>query len=53
MLPYILITAQNFSFAGLDWQKIGAVMVPINARFMYEESAWIINHCQAHFCGNK
>lgn len=24
-------------------------MVPINARFMYEESAWIINHCQAHF----
>lgn len=39
----------EFFFCWFGLAKIGAVMVPINARFMYEESAWIINHCQAHF----
>ena len=34
----------EFFFCWFGLAKIGAVMVPINARFMYEESAWIINH---------
>ncbi len=29
MLPYILITAQNFSFAGLDWQKLALLWCPL------------------------
>lgn len=39
----------EFFFCWFGLAKIGAVMVPINARFMHEESAWIINHCQAHY----
>lgn len=39
----------EFFFCWFGLAKIGAVMVPINARFMYDESAWIINHCQAHY----
>ncbi len=32
----------NLSFAGLRAGKIGAIMVPINARLLREESAWIV-----------
>lgn len=37
----------EFIWCWFGLAKIGAIMVPINARFLHNESAWIINHCQA------
>lgn len=36
----------EFFFCWFGLAKIGAIMVPVNARFKYEESAWIIQNCQ-------
>lgn len=37
----------EFIFCWFGLAKIGAIMVPINARLLQEESAWILHHCQA------
>ncbi|HBO24213.1 MAG TPA: crotonobetaine/carnitine-CoA ligase [Providencia sp.] len=37
----------EFFFCWFGLAKIGAIMVPVNARFRYEESAWIMENCQA------
>ena len=37
----------EFFFCWFGLAKIGAIMVPVNARFRFEESAWIIENCQA------
>jgi carnitine-CoA ligase len=37
----------EFIFCWFGLAKIGAVMVPINARFLTEESAWLVNNCHA------
>ena len=37
----------EFIFCWFGLAKIGAIMVPINARFLVSESAWILNNCQA------
>ncbi|MBJ3813489.1 crotonobetaine/carnitine-CoA ligase [Shimwellia pseudoproteus] len=37
----------EFIFCWFGLAKIGAIMVPINARFLLAESAWIMNNCQA------
>ncbi|QCJ69022.1 crotonobetaine/carnitine-CoA ligase [Providencia heimbachae] len=37
----------EFFFCWFGLAKIGAIMVPVNARFRYEESAWIMQNCQA------
>ncbi|MBB1199443.1 crotonobetaine/carnitine-CoA ligase [Enterobacteriaceae bacterium 89] len=37
----------EFIFCWFGLAKIGAIMVPINARFLAEESSWLIQSCQA------
>lgn len=37
----------EFIFCWFGLAKIGAVMVPINARFLAEESSWLLQSCQA------
>ena len=37
----------EFIFCWFGLAKIGAIMVPINARFLAEESSWLIQNCQA------
>lgn len=37
----------EFIFCWFGLAKIGAVMVPINARLLSDESRWILNHCEA------
>lgn len=37
----------EFIFCWFGLAKIGAVMVPVNARFLLSESAWILNNCRA------
>lgn len=37
----------EFIFCWFGLAKIGAIMVPINARFLAEESRWLIQNCQA------
>lgn len=37
----------EFIFCWFGLAKIGAIMVPINARFLAEESAWLVQNCQA------
>lgn len=37
----------EFIFCWFGLAKIGAIMVPINARFLAEESAWLVNNCHA------
>lgn len=36
----------EFFFCWFGLAKIGAIMVPINARYKYNESAWIMQNCQ-------
>ncbi|WP_337049419.1 crotonobetaine/carnitine-CoA ligase [Serratia fonticola] len=37
----------EFIFCWFGLAKIGAIVVPINARFLIEESRWLVDNCQA------
>lgn len=37
----------EFIFCWFGLAKIGAIMVPVNARFLAEESSWVLSNCQA------